>query len=197
MKICSKCKAEKDESEFRIKQGKLYYQCKYCEHLATKEWRQKNKAHVKEYKRQYEKNHPELTKEIKKRERERNKYKYAERSKKWVVENPGKRKSIQRKYRDTNHEKCKSSSRISAKKAYDLNPIYFREKRKKWRIDNIDKAKEMDNKRVFELYDSYLIKCLCLQGYSKDQILQTPVLLAVKKINLLSRRFKKLQNKKS
>ena len=56
MKKCSKCKVEKDESEFsksKSKKSGLDYRCKECCKTRCKEWRKKNPLYGKDW---YEKN---------------------------------------------------------------------------------------------------------------------------------------------
>lgn len=44
MKICTKCKVSKPESEFALVKGKLFSQCRVCKNKANKDWYEKNKA---------------------------------------------------------------------------------------------------------------------------------------------------------
>ena len=56
MKICSKCKIEKDFSEFsKCKQEKdgLQYICKQCMHIYKKEWNKNNKKAKAEYNKKH------------------------------------------------------------------------------------------------------------------------------------------------
>jgi hypothetical protein len=53
MKVCSFCKAEKNESEFRNETGRVSKRanCKKCDTERHKVWRSKNREHLREYDR--------------------------------------------------------------------------------------------------------------------------------------------------
>ena len=54
---CSKCKKEKDETEFKAKNDRIVKQCSTCREMCKK-WRTKNKERVKLYNNfNTEKNH--------------------------------------------------------------------------------------------------------------------------------------------
>ena len=58
-KVCSKCKEEKDISEFGkdiVRKDKLCVYCKLCISIVTKASHQKNKETKKEYDKKYRKN---------------------------------------------------------------------------------------------------------------------------------------------
>lgn len=84
MKRCSKCKTEKEESEFyswKHSSDGLHNQCKPCHNLSSNNWRKNNPEKAKEY------------------------------SAKWVKLNPAKAKATQKRYREANSEKCRARSR--------------------------------------------------------------------------------------
>lgn len=61
MKVCSRCKRELSEDNFRVKDGRLYYVCKECERALRKEYYEKHKQHEFEthkiYMKTYSKTH--------------------------------------------------------------------------------------------------------------------------------------------
>jgi transcription elongation factor Elf1 len=72
-KVCTRCGAEKPLSEFyaRARDG-ISAWCKTCESQYKKDWRNKNRQHVKEYTRQYDAvNRPDRAKEWREKNRDR------------------------------------------------------------------------------------------------------------------------------
>jgi hypothetical protein len=65
-KVCSKCKIEKDESEFgknsRMKDG-LHYVCKECKHKQDNAWVAKHNEEHKQRARNWRKNNPDKIRE--------------------------------------------------------------------------------------------------------------------------------------
>ena len=80
MKQCTKCKKDKDISEFyRDKRTKseLYSACKKCCYKESREYKKTHKEYLKEYRREYIKKHKEYFREYQKKYcRDRNKKKY-------------------------------------------------------------------------------------------------------------------------
>ena len=115
-KICSKCREEKELSEFsNCKNNKdgLRGKCKKCMDEYDKLWRINNHEKVKEYcRKRYWKN-PEKDKK---------------RSKKWRVNNLEKARDINRKWKKNNPEKVKENR----KKYYQKHKKYYREYNKKY-----------------------------------------------------------------
>lgn len=80
-KVCSKCKEELDISQFgknRSKKNGIQSQCKKCE----KEFKTKNRDHIREFDRKYKKEHKQQTKEYNSKYREIHKKEIEERRKK-------------------------------------------------------------------------------------------------------------------
>lgn len=111
MKICSKCQAEKEESEFRVRLNKKrtgtysMARCKTCEynsysHLGKK-WQKDNAKRKGEINKRYVlRNHDRIKSDA--RVKANNKYncnpvKYREISKKWRIDNAEKRRAIDAK----------------------------------------------------------------------------------------------------
>lgn len=76
MKRCTRCKVEKELSEFsknkKSKDG-LQHICKSCAAIEHKEWHEKNKEHIKEYSKEWYENNKERVKESAKEWRINNK----------------------------------------------------------------------------------------------------------------------------
>jgi predicted RNase H-like nuclease (RuvC/YqgF family) len=51
MKICGKCKIEKDENEFYKSKNKIISSCKNCVKTNTKQWKENNREKVEKYKK--------------------------------------------------------------------------------------------------------------------------------------------------
>ena len=110
MKICYKCKIEKDESEFgKAKPSKdgLRYSCKKCEKEYKKEYYQENKEAIKEYKKEYNQNNKESIKENKKKYRQNNKESIKEYKKEYNQNNKESIKEYHKEYRQNNKDSIK------------------------------------------------------------------------------------------
>ena len=97
MKVCSKCKKEKELSLFsKQKKGKngLHSYCKSCE----KEYRENNKEKLNEYFKEYYENNKEKHKEYCKEYRENNKEKHKEYRKEYYENNKEKIKEYRKGY---------------------------------------------------------------------------------------------------
>lgn len=73
MKICSKCKEEKDESEFckdKSRKDGLRNNCIVCSSIISKKHREENKEKIKEDKKEYYQEHKEEISERNKKNRE-------------------------------------------------------------------------------------------------------------------------------
>lgn len=142
-KICSKCKIEKNTTEFYInknsKEG-IRSQCKICMNLSRKQYRDKNieKARFKE--QQY---------------REENREKFSKSNKKYAKANKDKIFVKNKRYRENNKEKLKEKSRTHyrTEKHQEYIKKYYEEnkdkisKRQKQRVLNQDKSLKEVQKR--------------------------------------------------
>ncbi len=139
MKICTHCGIKKPISEFRMKTDNrqhkkyVYSQCKECEKITTKKYKQKyyeiNKEMVKEKSRQQRLNNHEEYIEYMKNYYQDNKEELTEKNKEYVKKHLEKTKKYQKEYANSHKE---------TKKEYDK--LYF--------IDN----KEKIIKRMYEKY---------------------------------------------
>lgn len=122
MKICSKCKIEKEEVDFTPSQFKKKSGwCKACVSIYNKKWSQENSGKIKEKNRKYYQNNTE---------------KVTIRSKKWREKNPEKVKTNHKKYYQNNVEKVKENT----KKWRKENPEKLKENNRKWYQNNIEKV---------------------------------------------------------
>jgi len=141
LKTCSKCKIEKDESEFgKAKPSKdgLRYSCKKCEKEYKKEYYQENKEAIKEYKKEYNQNNKESIKENKKKYRQNNKESIKEYHKEYQKNNKEELKEYNKEYRKNNKEAIKEY-----KKEYNQNnKESIKENNKEYRKNNKDSIKE-------------------------------------------------------
>jgi len=102
MKTCTKCKLEKDKSEFSKDKSRKDGFRSYCKQCA-KEYRENNKNKMKEYRE----NNKDKTKEYQKEYYENNKDKIAEYQKEWYENNKDKRKEYGKEWYENNKDKRK------------------------------------------------------------------------------------------
>ena len=148
MAICSKCKVEKEASEFnkdsRAKSG-LYSCCKQC----TAEYRKKNREKIKARNKKYREKNSQSIKEYQAKYYQENK------------DNPDFREAratAEQRYRQRHSEALREKS----KRHYSSNPEYYRQKNaqwyrnnfesaarrnKQWHIDNAERARNIANRR--------------------------------------------------
>jgi len=141
MKICSKCKIEKDLSEFCINnqaKDKLNYYCKKCSNKQNKKWREYNP----EYEKKYYKNNKEQILEQHKQWREEN----IEIRKKWYKDN----KEHLKNYRKKSYQNNKEYFKKYQKENYQENKEQILKKAKLYHIKN----KEIKNKKHKEWNNS-------------------------------------------
>jgi 5-methylcytosine-specific restriction endonuclease McrA len=106
MKICTTCKAEKEESLFnkdKQKKDGLNPRCKEC----SRKWHHKNKDRVKEYQKEYYKNNAELFCTKAKKYRRKNHELLNKKKKEWDANNFDYRKE----YRTLNSDKYSAYAR--------------------------------------------------------------------------------------
>ena len=96
MKKCPTCGIVKTREEFYIRKSRkdgLRGQCKSCESIDKKKWREKNRERDRENGKRWYRNNIEKQRDKNKKYREENCDKVAERMKKWILENPEKIKA--------------------------------------------------------------------------------------------------------
>lgn len=143
MKTCSKCKLEKNESEYhackKSKSG-LQAQCKVCRNAQIKVWKEKNRE---EYLRK--------SREYAKREYDKHPEKFIERHNEWKRNNPEILVESNRRSCKKGYQKFKPRR----KEYYKLyREVYAEEKKKMdadWRARNPEKSKE-SRRRAAKLY---------------------------------------------
>ena len=162
MKICTKCKENKQLDEFhkrnKSKDG-LEFKCKTCFSVRAKIYRVNNKVKLNSYQKKYRENNIEQCKLLIKKWTESNKDKVIEYHKDYYVNNKEKINIINNKYRKVNLEKCKILVRTWQNTNLDLCAAYSAKRRvskfnatPKWltkeQLDEIEtfytKAKELE-----------------------------------------------------
>ena len=140
MKVCSRCKVEKDFSEFHKdknhKDG-LQGQCKDC----GKKYRENNREKIAERGRKY---------------RENNKEKEVERHRKYRENNREKIAEGQRKYRENNREKIAEGQR----KYEQNNKERIAERKKKY--NQLNKERIVKRQKIWQEKNPYLIQAYSL-----------------------------------
>lgn len=129
MKICTKCKTEKEIGEFHKRRASvdgLTPICKKCSYERGKQWNIENKEQVKENGKKYHVIHYTA-----------NRNEILERNKKWRMRNPEKHKEIIRKWRIKNAERVKEKNKIWYYENYDR----LKDVAKKWVSANPERVK--------------------------------------------------------
>jgi hypothetical protein len=145
MKVCSKCKVEKELTDFYpIKKGsaRLRCYCIECDKKIIKEYRITNAEKIKEYKINYNKNISEDTKqknkERKKIYKEKNKDILKVKNKEYYFKNKDIISKKQKDYRVNNSEEIYKK----AKEWYKNNKEIVSKKSKEYRLKNAEEVKE-------------------------------------------------------
>ena len=142
MKVCTKCKVEKDFDEFyknaRLKDG-LKSQCKDCD----RKYHEKNKERIAKRKKEYNQKNREKVMEYGRKYRENNKEKIMIYQKKYIQNNRDKSLKWQRTYREKNRDKI-----------YERTKIY-RENNKDKVIEWKRKYYENNKDKVIESHKKY------------------------------------------
>ena len=163
-KICSKCKKEKNITEFRtIKQKdkiKLNYYCRSCEKEYKKEYNKKYWQEKKYYFQNYRIEHKEQISKYKKEYQTKNIEKHRESSKKWFTKNKEKTKKYQKEYEEKNAEKISERKKRYREKNRDKINKRMREYTKK--------RKEKDELFTFKKrIRGITTKAIARKGYTK------------------------------
>jgi len=141
MKVCSRCKIEKELTEFnkRIdsKDG-LRSQCKSCRTELTKKYREKNKERVKERRKKDYQQNKERYKEVATKWRQQNKERKKELGKKYYQQNKERLKERARKWSEQNKEHVRKRN----KKNYQKNKERYKERYKEYYAQNKERIKK-------------------------------------------------------
>ena len=168
MKVCSKCKKEKELSLFsKQKKGKngLHSYCKSCE----KEYRENNKEKLNEYFKEYYENNKEKLNEYFKEYYENNKEKHKEYCKEYRENNKEKHKEYRKEYYENNKEKIKEKHKEYRKEYYENNKEKIKEYRKGYLKEYTKQRKKTDT--LFKLrctIRSLICTSIKKQGYTKQ-----------------------------
>ena len=142
-KVCTKCKEEKELSEFHIGRS----ECKLCrkKHYENnkdkiKEYEEKNKDKIKEYRKKYIENNIDKIKEYNQEYYGKNKERINKNGKEYRVNNKDKRKEINKKYYGKNKERINKNG----KEYYENN----KDKIKEYYGKNKDRNRNRNNQYV-------------------------------------------------
>lgn len=156
MKKCSKCKIEKELSDFnknKVRKDGLQSYCKGCKKEYKGQWYKANKEKITEYIQ----DNKEYYKEYSKKWRQANKEKIKERDKQYLEANKEKRKESQRRWQQANKEKLKEYRQANKEK---INENRKKTQRNRKRTDPLYKLKCNLRSRTSIAFKNI--------GYSKD-----------------------------
>lgn len=142
MKICTKCKKAKAESEFTKRSASsdgLMYVCRPCVAEISSAYAKNNKEKIREIGRRWALNNPEKVSAKNRRWREKNLNAQSLRARKWQLENPEKDATNKKIWKSSNIEIVKALKR----KFYKAHSENIKEKIKKYRANNPDKCRAM------------------------------------------------------
>ena len=175
MKICSKCKIEKDESEFnkeKTRKDGLGIYCRICARERNAKYRNENPEKEKKKSANYYLENKEIISEKTAIRRAENPEKYHIKNRKWKKENQEKVKESSANYYLENKEIISEKSAIK----YAENPDYYKEKSEIWRKSHLDVVRDQKRQRrledgLFKLRSN--IRCLITNsiknnGFSKN-----------------------------
>jgi hypothetical protein len=122
-KVCTKCKEEKELSEFNKGRSECRlcskeYKKEYYENSkdkikkGKKEYRENNKDKIKEYDKEYKQNNKDKLKEYDKEYKQNNKDKVKEYGKEYRGNNKDKMKEYNKEYRENNKDKIKEYNKV-------------------------------------------------------------------------------------
>ena len=175
MKICIKCKEEKELNEFyKNKANKDGHsgKCKYCTKIDVKNYREENLDLVKERVKNYRENNKESQKEYSKSWREENKEYKSKKDQEYRENNKDILKEKKRKWREENKDAIKESQR----KWRENNKDKKRDKDKIYHSNNKDKRNKRHKDRMYNdpLYSvSHSIRGAILKSLSSNNFIKT------------------------
>ena len=150
MKICTKCKLEKDENDY-YKCGKYFQKhCKVCNNKMSTNWQSKNK---------------ERSLYNLKKWREKNKDKLNIQRKKWELANNDKLYKQNKEYRETNKIRIKSLRQENKQetnkysKEYLKNTAHYKKHKCRWKLRHAIKAGKIRKRNSCEICHNYPTEC--------------------------------------
>jgi len=148
MKVCSKCKAEKDESLFyKQKAGKDGFDiwCKECKNIYHKNYVSENKDSINANARARHLKDPSKSRIKDKKYYEKNTEKCLKQSKEWAEKNKDKFVTYRKKFYEENKELCA----IKSKEYNNKNKDQIRKQKKEYYEKNKEKWKQYrENNRI-------------------------------------------------
>jgi len=176
MKVCSKCKVEKDESEFyRNKYNKdgLHSLCKECKNICNARYISENPEKVKSSHIKWRSKNPEKVKSF-----------YA----KYYAKHAEKRKEYSLKWYFENNEKAKASR----SRYYAENSEKERDRIAKWRSEHPEEVKLYSNRYYKKLPDAYVKRCIS-KGEIPHELIPQPLVDFHREVIRAKRFLKELQ----
>ena len=160
VKVCTKCKVEKELSEFhKNKKNKdgLKSQCKSCE----REYRQANKEKIKEYKKEHYQANKEKMKKYVKEHYQANKERIKERDKEYYQANKERINESNKEYKQANKERINESAKEYYQANYERIKEYIKQyQRERRKTDPLFKMKGNLRSRTLQAFKN--------KGYSKN-----------------------------
>ena len=123
MKVCTKCKVEKELTEFcrnKIKKDRLESWCRVCKNAYNKKWKAENRDSVSEYNKKWNVENKEKKAELRKVNYQKNREAQIEGAKKWNAENKERRAENHKRWKAEN----KDGIREYYKKRRQEDPLY-------------------------------------------------------------------------
>lgn len=185
MKVCSKCKVEKDESEFyKEKSSKSGFRsiCKICNNQAAKEWCEKNKDKAKEMVDRYYKNNKDKIYSQQVLYREKNRESILKRTAEYREKNKTKLLEKASIYRENNREKICDRYKEFVKN--NKNKIV--EYNQKYRKSHPETILRLNRDQCSKLNNNY-VRQQVAKNFPKESI--TPELIEWKRISIKIKRL--------
>ncbi len=121
---------------------------------------------------------------------------HAIKSLEWSAKNPEKRKQILTKSFKKRYKADPDKLNNRVKDWREKNPDKLKQSKQAWRAINKEKESQDKKQKIKSLDDGYVKLKLSRDGYSKDVIENNPILLEIKKAEILVHRSKKqIKNK--
>ena len=146
MKVCSKCKIEKQKTEFSkraLSKDGFRSECKACHSAQSKKWSEENKEKIRESRKIYRKNNAEKVSLLSRAWRESNKERHSENSRRWYEEN----KEIIAKRAKCRYEQNKEIKAAAGKLWASKNKEMIYARKLMWRTANPEKISAQGSNR--------------------------------------------------
>lgn len=179
MKVCSKCKIEKEESEFRKRDKKksgLFAWCTPCEVEYKSHYYIINREKIKNKSKEYGRKHKPQKKQYRKEYYQKNKEKILLKSMEYVIDHRDRVRVNKRKWAENNKDRTSKT-------------------KTDWYIKNKEMVLKEDKERRDSLSDSYIVRNLKNLGVTENFIEYNPEIIDVKRTILkITRKIKQNGN---